>query len=82
VLLNEVVGSLAHGIYSIICLLDPHRIVLGGGVVNKNPFLLELIKESLKQYLIPEQQHSLESLHISRLKGDSGIVGAALKGIE
>lgn len=81
-LLNEVVGSLAHGIYSIICLLDPHWIVLGGGVVNKNPFLLELIKESLKQYLIPEQQHSLERLHISRLKGDSGIVGAALKGIE
>ena len=81
-LMTEVVGSLAHGIYSIICLLDPHKIVLGGGVINKNPFLLELIKESLKQYLIPEQQHSLECLYASKLKGDSGTVGAALKGIE
>lgn len=81
VLMNEVVGSLAHGIYSIICLLDPHSIVLGGGVINKNPFLLDLIKESLKQYLIPEQQNSLERLYISKLKSDSGIVGAGLKGL-
>lgn len=80
--MNEVVGSLAHGIYSIICLLDPHRIVLGGGVINNNTLLLNLIKESLKQYLIPEQQHILERLFISKLKGDSGIVGAGLKGIE
>lgn len=82
VLMNEVVGSLAHGIYSIICLLDPHRIVLGGGVINNNTLLLNLIKESLKQYLIPEQQHILERLFTSKLKGDSGIVGAGLKGIE
>ena len=81
-LMNEVVGSLAHGIYSIICLLDPQKVVLGGGVINNNPFLLDLIKESLKQYLIPEQQHCLECLYTSKLKGDSGIVGAGLKGME
>ena len=81
-LMKEVVDSLAHGIYSIICLLDPHKIVLGGGVINNNPFLLNLIKESLKQYLIPEQLHSLERLFTSELKGDSGIIGAGLKGIE
>ncbi len=82
VLLNEVVGFLAHGIYSIICLLDPHKLVLCGGVINNNPLLLDLIKKSLKLYLIPEQQHSLERLFTSKLKGDSGIVGAGLKGIE
>ncbi|MDN8674762.1 ROK family protein, partial [Staphylococcus aureus] len=58
-LMNETAESLAHGIYSIICLLDPHKIVLGGGVINNNPFLLDLVKESLKDYLIPEQQHAL-----------------------
>ncbi|WP_313892296.1 ROK family protein [Psychrobacillus sp.] len=79
-LMLEIADSLAHGVYSIICLLDPHKIVFGGGVMNNNPFLLELIKEALKKYLIPEQLHSLEILYISSLKGDSGVVGAGLKG--
>ena len=80
VLMDDVVGSLAHGIYSIICLLDPHRIVLGGGVVNNNPLLLDLIKESLNQYLIPEQQHVHEHLYVSALKESSGVIGAGMKG--
>ena len=80
--ISEVADSLAYGIYSIICLLDPHKIVLGGGVINNNPFLLDLIKESLKGYLIPEQRHALGRLYVSKIKGDSGAVGAGLKGIE
>lgn len=78
ILIDEVVDSLAHGLYSIICLLDPHKIVLGGGVINNNPFLLDLIKESLGGYLIAEQKHSLEHLFVSALKGDSGVAGAGL----
>ena len=81
-LMKEVVDSIAHGIYSIICLLDPHQIVVGGGVINNNPFILDLIKESMKKYLIPEQLHSLEALRTSKLKENSGIIGAGLKGIE
>lgn len=81
-LLEGIANSLAHGIYSIISLLDPHKIVLGGGVINNNPFLLDLIKESLKDYLIPEQQHALAHLYVSELKGDSGVVGAGMKGIQ
>lgn len=53
-LMERVANSLAHGIFAIISLLDPHKIVLGG-VINNNPFLLDLIKESLKNFLIPEQ---------------------------
>lgn len=82
VIMKQVVDSLAHGIYSIICLLDPHKIVIGGGVMNNHPVLLSLIKESLKQYLIPEQLHSLSRLYPSELKENSGIIGAGLKGIE
>ena len=82
VLMDEVVDSLAHGIYSIVCLLDPHRIVLGGGVVNHNPFLLDLVKESLKKHLITEQQHVLDHLCISVLKEDSGVIGAGIKGFD
>lgn len=81
VLMDEIMDSLAHGLYSIICLLDPHKVVFGGGVINNNPFLLDLIKESLSRYLIPEQRHSLEHLFTSKLKGDSGVIGAGLKGL-
>ncbi len=79
VLMDEITDSLAHGLYSIICLLDPHKVVFGGGVINNNPFLLELIKESLTRYLIAEQLHSLDNLFTSKLKGDSGVIGAGLK---
>jgi len=82
IIMKEVVDSLAHGIYSIICLIDPHKIVIGGGVMNNHPFILSLIKESLKQYLIPEQLHSLSRLYLSELKENSGIIGACLKGID
>lgn len=79
-LMKEIADSLAHGVYSIVCLLDPQKIIFGGGVINNNPFLLDLIKESLRKHLIPEQLHTLEGLSTSNLKEDSGVVGAGLKG--
>ncbi|MEJ8766096.1 MULTISPECIES: ROK family protein [unclassified Oceanobacillus] len=78
VLLQEVIQALAQGLYSIICLLDPQYIVLGGGVVINNPVLLDLVKEELKNYLIPEQLESLNFITLSNYKGDSGAIGAGL----
>lgn len=80
-IINEMANSLAHGIYSIICMVDPHEIVLGGGVMNHNPFLLELIQSKLKDYLIPEQEHILPHIYMSQLKGDNGVVGSGLRAI-
>ncbi len=56
-IINEVTDYLAQGLYKISCLLDPHRMVFGGSVIVKNPFLLELIKVKLKSFQLPEQQH-------------------------
>lgn len=81
-LLNIVVKSLTHGVYAIICLLDPKKIVFGGGVINHQPYLLDLIKTELRSFMIPSQHHSLDSLELSRWKGDSGIVGAGLQAIQ
>ncbi|MEC5423445.1 ROK family protein [Virgibacillus sp. C22-A2] len=81
-LMKEIAESIAHGVYSIICLLDPHKIVFGGGVVNNNPHLLELVKESVKDYVIPEQQEAVTRMQVSQLKEDSGVVGAGLKGMK
>lgn len=79
-IIDGVIKSLAHGIYSAICVVDPHTIVLGGGVINHNPFLLELVKDSLKQYLIAEQEHILENIQLSYYQENSGAVGAGLRG--
>ena len=80
--IDDVTAHLAQGLYSISCLLDPHRIVFGGSVIVNNPFLLELIKEKLKIYQLAEQQHLLDQMSISTLAQNNGVVGAGLRVFE
>ncbi|WP_077328670.1 ROK family protein [Virgibacillus siamensis] len=79
--LNDAVRYLAGGVYSIVSLLDPHKIVFGGGVMNHHPYLLELLKAEIGDFLIDAQKDSLARMQMSQLKGDSGVVGAGLKAI-
>lgn len=81
-MMKDIVNKISQSIYSIICLLDPDQIVIGGGVINNNPDMIHLIKKSLHTYLIPEQYKSLDTLSVSALKDDSGIVGAGLAGLK
>ncbi|MCH6267255.1 ROK family protein [Neobacillus citreus] len=81
-IIDEVTDYWAQGLYSISCLIDPHQIVFGGSVIANNPFLLEIIKEKLKSYQIPEQQHVLNRMSVSTIKQDNGIVGAGLRVFE
>ncbi|MGE6610334.1 ROK family protein [Peribacillus sp. NPDC076916] len=81
-IIEEVTDNLAQGLYTISCLLDPHKIVFGGSVIVNNPFLLKLMKEKLKSYQLPEQQHILDQMSISTLKQDNGVVGAGLRVFE
>ncbi|MEG7966562.1 ROK family protein [Bacillus sp. HNR-4] len=81
-IINEVTDYLAQGLYKISCLLDPHRMIFGGSVIVKNPFLLELIKVKLKNFQLPEQQHLLEQMSISTLAQNNGVVGAGLRVFE
>ncbi|TDL64772.1 ROK family protein [Rhodococcus qingshengii] len=81
-IIDEVTGHLAQGLYSISSLIDPHKMVFGGSVIVNNPFMLELIKERLKIYQIPEQQHLLDQMSISTLAQNNGVVGAGLRVFE
>lgn len=81
-IIDEVTGHLAQGLYSISSLIDPHKMVFGGSVIVNNPFMLELIKEKLKIYQLPEQQHLLEQMSISTLAQNNGVVGAGLRAFE
>lgn len=81
-IINEVTDYLTQGLYTISSLLDPHKMVFGGSVIVKNPFLLELIKAKLKMYQLPEQQHLLDQMSISTLAQNNGITGAGLRVFE
>lgn len=81
-IIDEVTDSLAQGLYTISSLLDPHKIVFGGSVIANNPFLLELLKEKLKIYQIPEQLHVLNQMSITAIKQNNGVVGAGLRVFE
>ncbi|MGG5736028.1 MULTISPECIES: ROK family protein [Bacillus cereus group] len=81
-IINEVTDYLTQGLYSISSLLDPHKMVFGGSVIVKNPFLLELIKAKLKMYQLPEQQHLLDQMSISTLAQNNGVAGAGLRVFE
>ncbi|WP_283154213.1 ROK family protein [Guptibacillus hwajinpoensis] len=75
----EVLNDISKGIHGMICMLDPHQIVLGGGVINHNPELIDHIKATLKPLLITEQSSAVHRISVSQLKGDSGLVGAGLR---
>jgi glucokinase len=81
-IIDEVADHLAQGLYSISSLIDPHKMVFGGSVIVNNPFLLELIKEKLKIYQLPEQQHLIDQMSISTLAQNNGVVGAGLRVFE
>ena len=71
--------SIAHGLYSLICLLDPHRIHFGGSVMIHNPFFLDLILERLEKLMLPEQKHILDHIYLSRLGQNNGVLGAGMR---
>lgn len=77
--MNGVLAAYAQAIYATACLLDPDALVLGGGVINHHPELLDGIKAELEQYLVENQRGLLERMRVSEAKGDSGLVGAGLR---
>lgn len=78
-LLDEFAASLAHGVYMITSLLDPHLIVFGGSVITHNPFVINLVREKLATLIIEEQNHSLLDMTVSNLGNDQGVIGAGLR---
>lgn len=78
-IMDYVFDCIARTIYTVSCVLDPNKLVLGGGVINHHPDLIVSIKASLEKYLLPSQIDLLERIEISRLRENSGLVGAGLR---
>lgn len=74
--LQSVAKSLAKGIYNLQCILDPEKILIGGGI-SQQPLLLEKIQEELNHiysqipFTIPHAQ-----VETCRFYNDSNLIGA------
>ncbi|TCP22331.1 glucokinase [Scopulibacillus darangshiensis] len=76
-IIGNAAGHIARGLHQIISVIDPHVIVLGGGVMNNQPQFVELVKEKMTPLIQnPIQNDALERIWPSHYKGDAGLQGA------
>ena len=75
------IGYLACGIANMINIFQPEVLCIGGGVCGEGDYLLNPLKELIKQtsYGYERQERNTE-LKIAELGNDAGIIGAALLG--
>lgn len=74
--IRQVAKSLAYGFVSIISLLDPHEIIVGGSVAVHNPVLIDLVKEDLTKLLIEAQRDAVDRIKVSS-SPEAALIGAA-----
>ena len=73
------VKGLANGIVSIIHLLDPEVILLGGGVSMAGEFLLDAVRAAVNP-LVMFKTMPFARIELASLGADAGIIGAAMLG--
>lgn len=78
-IIHEWQQEIARKIHSFILLVDPHVIVLGGGIMNHHPQIVEEISRLVDQYFsLPFFKHKKGRVQASLNKGNAGLIGAAL----
>lgn len=81
-IIAEAVDHIARQLHNVLILLDPHVIVLGGGVFNHHPKLVQVVQRKLGDYLTTPLLHGKENrVEASIFKGNAGLIGAASRGI-
>ena len=76
-LLRAFAESLATGISSLVSLLDPAVVVVGGGVSAAGPLLLDLLTTALHADISGGSRRPVPELRLAELGNDAGLVGCA-----
>ena len=76
IIINNIADSLGSLIGNLINSVDPELIVMGGGVVNHNLKFRNLLIKHIRNYILPKDVKKIKIL-ISKLKNDTGLLGAA-----
>ena len=74
---RDYIRCLAQAVASVVNLLDPEVIVLGGGVSKAGSFLLDPLAEEYPKYVLFNDQ-SLPPVKLAVLGSEAGIIGAAM----
>ncbi len=74
----EIIGTyIGIGLSSVVNLLNPEKIVIGGGVADAGEFLFGPIKEALVKRAMPIQGAAVQVVH-AELGNTAGVIGASL----
>ena len=74
----EIIGNyIGIGLASVVNLLNPEKVVIGGGVADAGDLLFVPIKETLKKRAMPIQGSAVEVVH-AELGNTAGVIGASL----
>ncbi len=76
-ILNNISESLASLIGSLINTIDPSQIVLGGGVIINNTYFRKTLIYHIRKYILADEVKKI-SIKTSKLKNDTGLLGAGL----
>jgi glucokinase len=76
-IIEEVTQSLIAGCVSLVNAFNPCRLILGGGVIEGSPELVNRIDQGVRRQALSA---ATQSLHIlpAQLKNDAGVIGAAV----
>jgi glucokinase len=75
-LVDEVAEALVAGAAGLVNAFNPCRLVLGGGVIEGLPELVQRVEDGVRQRALAAARAPLQVLP-ARLRGDAGVVGAA-----
>ena len=74
---HRFIGYLAQAVASVVNLIDPEVIVLGGGVSKAGTFLLKPLVREFPRYVLFDDQ-PLPEIKLAVLGSEAGIIGAAM----
>jgi len=74
---HKFIGYLAQAVASVVNLIDPEVIVLGGGVSKAGSFLLRPLVREFPRYVLFDDQ-TLPEIKLAVLGPEAGIIGAAM----
>ncbi|MCJ7842741.1 ROK family protein [Lederbergia sp. NSJ-179] len=76
--IETMIHGLSYGIVNLIHLFNPQVVVLGGGVMSKGQWIIDLVNKKISTMGMRSLVDSVE-LKLSELENDSGLIGAAMQ---
>lgn len=76
--IERLAEAVAQGIINIIYVMNPEVIIIGGGIINQNNYLIPKIREKVNVMVEPYMSDNIE-IKASYFRNDGGIIGATYK---